>query len=341
MTLLSRRAALSALGAGAAAAAAPMHLALAQSGPYRVCFVLPGDEQQTEMGFRDYFERRSIEIDYQRPTADEEAEDPQLAVNRAIRRLRPDLVYTWGTPTTLSVVGTYDGAYPERHITDLPVVFCTVTDPVGSRIVRDLERPGRNVTGVSHIPPLPVQINTLRAYRPVERLAVIYNPLETNSVLTVERLERLTAELGIALIAERVPLGIDGRPDGSVIPDLVADVAARGAEFLYIGPDTFVAVTSRDVLTQAALDHRLPTFSATESIVRRSQALFGLFSSSLSVGRFCATKAEEILVHGRDPAEIPIETLRRFSLLINMPVALQLEVYPPLDLLNLAEIVTG
>ena len=340
MTRLSRRAALSALGAGAASTLAPVRLALAQAGPYRICMVLPGDERQTEVGFRDYLERRSIEIEYHRPTA-EDTDDPQLAINREIRRLRPDLVYTWGTPTTLAVVGTFDSADPDRHITDLPVVFCTVTDPVGSRIVRELDRPGRNVTGVSHIPPLPVQINTMNAYRQVERLAVIYNSLETNSVLTVERLERLTAEMGMTLIAERVPLGADGRPDGSLIPDLVADVAARGAQFLYIGPDTFVAVTNRDVLTQAALDHRLPTFSATESIVRRSRALFGLFSSSLSVGRFCATKAEEILVDGRDPAEIPIETLRRFSLLINMPVALELEVYPPLDLLNLAEILTG
>src|SRR3546814_2015881 len=80
---------------------------------------------------------------------------------------------------------------------------------------------------------------------------------------------------------------------------------------------------------------------ATESIVRRSDALVGLFSTAVNVGRFAAFKAEQILVGGQSPAQIPIETLRRFSLLINMPVAHAIQVYPPISLLNLAEVQIG
>jgi putative ABC transport system substrate-binding protein len=38
------------------------------------------------------------------------------------------------------------------------------------------------------------------------------------------------------------------------------------------------------------------------------------------------------------PAAIPIETLARFSYLVNMPVAAQLDLYPPLKVLNYAEL---
>src|SRR3546814_9522122 len=131
----------------------------------------------------------------------------------------PDLVYCWGTPTTLGILGAYD-ADPARHVTAVPAVFATVTDPVGSRLVRALRVPGRNVTGVMHLAPLDVQLNTLNAYRKVERLGVIYNEREQNSVLNVKGLGALTGERGMRLLAAPVPVGGDGQPDGAAIPGL-------------------------------------------------------------------------------------------------------------------------
>mgnify|MGYP000123096286 CR=1 FL=1 len=50
--------------------------------------------------------------------------------------------------------------------------------------------------------------------------------------------------------------------------------------------------------------------------------------------------AIDILVNRQSPASIPIETLKRFSLIVNMDVARNLGgVYPPIDMLNYAEII--
>ena len=307
-----------------------------EDGPL-IVMVLPRGERATEEGFRDYFQRRGlpVRIDVQQT----EGGDRIPEIIQHIRDVDADLVYTWGTPTTSAVAGPWDAADPSQYITDRPVVFCTVTDAVASGIVRTAAAPGRSVTGTSHIPPLDVQLNTMTAYADVRKVACIFNGLERNSEITVEALRPLLAERDIDFDARAVPLAADGRPDIEAVPGLVRQVSAAGADFLYIGPDTFVAFTARDPLTETALNVRLPTFAVTETIVRQSHALIGLFSAGLSVGRFTAFKAEQILFEGRDPATIPVETLQRFSLLINMPVARAIEAYPPLTLLDLAEIV--
>ena len=306
---------------------------------FRIILVLPRGLDAPAQGFRDYLDRQGVDVEYIVLDLTEPGASVEGAVAR-IKQERPDLIYTWGTPTTRAVVGQWTEADPTAYVRDIPVVFTTVAAPVASGIVEDLERPGRNVTGVGHLPPLDTQINTITAYRrEVSKLGVVYNPQEPNSAINVAALRAYLPSRGIALAERPVPTDVGGAPDAQAIPQLVAEIAADGADFLYIGPDTFVAVNNRDPLTRAAMAARLPSFAATESIVRRSHALLGLFSSALGVGRFAGFKAEQILVEGQAPGDIPVETLRRFSLLINMRVARRIEAYPPLSLLNLAEII--
>jgi hypothetical protein len=53
--------------------------------------------------------------------------------------------------------------------------------------------------------------------------------------------------------------------------------------------------------------------------------------------RICAADASS-LRRKESVGNIPIETLQRFALLVNMTTAVQLGVYPPLDLIKIAEL---
>ena len=117
----------------------------------------------------------------------------------------------------------------------------------------------------------------------------------------------------------------------------MAQIKAEGADWLYLLPDTFLG-TIYDLVTPKALALGLPTFGAAELAIREGGALAGLVCRYYSVGQLTAAKAEQILVQGTDPAAIPIETLKRFSLIINIRVARALELYPPLAMLNYAEV---
>jgi putative ABC transport system substrate-binding protein len=58
-----------------------------------------------------------------------------------------------------------------------------------------------------------------------------------------------------------------------------------------------------------------------------------------NVGRLAAAQALKVLFQGQTPGDLPIASLDRFSVCLNMGVAADLGLYPPLDLINIAEII--
>lgn len=305
--------------------------------PFKIVMVLPRPEQNIEQAFRDYLQRQQLAANIQVVQFSGLPEDAGALVSR-VHALQPDLIYSWGTTTTLALAGqAQDAQGPSIHET--PIVFTEVTDPIGAGLLAQLDPPGRNLTGVIHVAPVDIQLNALLAYRPFKRIAYIVNPAEPNTLSIAQRLQQLEEKMGFELLEATIPLDAAGHPDAAALPSLIGGLSAQGADVLYIGPSTFLAFTHRDLVTRAALEQRLPTFCTTESVVRESYCMFSLFSNGANVGRFAAFKAVEILAGRKPVQQIPVETLQRFSLLINMPIVRSLELYPPISLLNVAEVI--
>ncbi|MFN4119930.1 ABC transporter substrate-binding protein [Acidovorax sp.] len=323
----------SAAGSAAGAAAA----ASAATARYTVAMVLVRDDQNIEAGFTSYLQRQDVPVRYVNIRFSGKADDIQDLRSR-VRAANPDLIYVWGTPTSLALAGRHDQP-AGTSIRDIPIVFTEVTDPVGAGLIPTLEQPNRNVTGVSHVAPLPVQLNAIRAYRPFSKLGFLHNPAEPNSALIRDRLKELARAQSFEVVEASLPLLAGGAPDPAQIAPQIQSIAQQGADLLYVGPITFLAYTHRDAVTSAALDNKLPTFCATESIVRQSGCMFGLFSNGSNIGRYAASMARQILVEKKRPQDIPASTLQRFSLLINMRTVQALGLYPPMLLLNVAEVI--
>jgi putative ABC transport system substrate-binding protein len=66
------------------------------------------------------------------------------ATRKELIALQPDLILSHTTPTTAALL-------QQTHT--IPIIFATVTDPVGSGIVPSLARPGGNVTGFTLVEP--------------------------------------------------------------------------------------------------------------------------------------------------------------------------------------------
>ncbi|EIJ42220.1 ABC-type uncharacterized transport system, periplasmic component [Beggiatoa alba B18LD] len=317
----------------------PLYAADTQS-PFHIYMVVWRGETEVDVGFREYFKNNRIPVTFTLKDMDRDSSKfPEVIAE--IKRVKPDLVYAVSTPVTLGLVGKEKDlkANPEKYITEIPVVFTLVTDAVSSGIVSNNASSQRNVTGTSHVAPLETQLNALLSYKPFKRLGVIYNEKEQNSVIITQELQTQAQKLGFELVAMTVPLDAAGQPIPELLPDLVEKIARANVDYLYMGPDSFVAGANADVLTRTALLYQLPTFTATEISIRKSDAMIGLVSGYYSLGQFTAYKAEQILVEKKAPQEIPIETLKRFSFIINMKVALALKVYPPLPVVQFAEVI--
>ncbi|MEO1194111.1 MAG: ABC transporter substrate-binding protein [Pseudomonadota bacterium] len=338
---LGRRQALALLASGAAAL--PAAAAWAQSSdsdrkePFKIYQMTYRGETDVERGFRDYLNQRGIPVEIIHRNAERDPSRVQEFL-KEIEEIQPDLVYTWGTPVTLATVGRYNEDAPYDVSDKIPVVFTIVAAPVASQVIPSFESSGRNLTGTFHVVPPDAQLRAVQSYRPIEALGVLHTSTEQNSVAIVDQLSTLAKEQGYPLIVRQFHLDADGQPTVEGYKELLLEIKQQGANWLIYPPDTFLG-SQIDLIKAEAAALRLPTFGTTEQLVHRGDCLLGLICRYYSVGQLTAAKVEQILVEGRDPKTIPIETLKRFSLIVNMPVAKSLELYPPLAMLNYADVI--
>jgi putative ABC transport system substrate-binding protein len=302
----------------------------------RIMLLLYRGETAAEQGFMDYLKLR-MPVDFIIRDADGDRQRLAAMVAEA-RELKPDLIYTFGTTVTAETVGTIGHIDPRRHIVDIPVVFNIVADPLGAALTSKLQASHRNLTGVSHLAPVSAQWQAIQRYGSTKRLAIIYSPNEKNAVLAAAQLARLARDAGCKVSVDGITADAEGKPTEAGLRATLSFALSNRPDWLYLPSDSFLIGHAPDAVGQAnAAD--VPVFAATEEPVRRAGALAGLVSPYYAAGQFAAFKAEQILSGQKKAGEVPIDTLARFTYLINIATARRLKRYPPLDLLRFAEAV--
>lgn len=305
--------------------------------PYRIYAITFRGMTDVEKGFQDYFASRKIPVEITFRDLNRDSSRMPGFIEE-IRKTKPDLVYTWGTSVTLGVVGAFDKINPQNHITDIPVVFTLVAAPVLAKIVPDLKSSGRNVTGVFHVAPTETQMRAMAAYRPFKKIGVLYSPTERNSVVTLEEIREVGKKMGFTVVEKKFQLDAANKLVADGAAEMVAEMKAEKAEWLYLPPDSYLGTQAQKVVIPAAQSNGLPTFASTEQLMQAG-ALAGLISRYHSIGQFTAYKAEQILVKKAPVKSIPVETLTRFSFQVQLESAIQLGLPPPLPMFNYADFV--
>lgn len=306
---------------------------------FKIIMVLWRGITKADQGFINYLDDHDIADPDEITIMDCEKEAQRLpGIIRTIKKQQPSLVYTFGTTVTTAVAGAFDSIDPMQHITTIPIVFNIVSKPVQARIIPDFSSSQRNITGVSHLVPMDSQIRAMRSVMTFNKLGVIYNPMEKNSVLQIDELHRLSKTFDFELINS--PLGISSSGDLEAgAPEIAVDMLANnGCELIYLPSDSLLISIAEQVVRRSQ-HHRIPTFSATEGPIRKAGALMGLVSNYYSAGQFAGYKARQILMHGHKAAQIPVQTLDKFSFVINMQSARELQVFPPIGIFRFAEVI--
>ena len=92
------------------------------------------------LGLKDhgYVEGQNFRIEYRWAAEDRYDRIPELAAE--LVRLNPDVIITYGTPSSLAL---------KRATSAIPIVMCIIGNPVENAAVASLARPGGNLTGSS------------------------------------------------------------------------------------------------------------------------------------------------------------------------------------------------
>lgn len=304
---------------------------------YTVTMVLWRGITDAEKGFMDFLKNENMQVRFIIKDCEKDKKRLRGFVDE-IKASKPDLVYTFGTTVTRSVVGTVNDRSADKHILDIPVVFNIVSDPVGAKLTSSLESSNSNFTGVSHSVPIETQIKVMKKAKSLNKIAVIYNPLERNSMLAVTALRLQAEKDGFSLLEAPLVVGDNGKPKLDSVFENIARIARSKPDFLYLPPDSFL-IANADSLVSTANRYKIASFSSTEGPIRKSGALLGIVSTYYSVGKFAGYKAQQILLGKKQADSLPIETLKKFSLLVNINTAKKIDFFPPISMLAIAEVV--
>lgn len=329
-----------ALGVASSLMAPLPSLAQGQDDPieHRIHMVVwRGCEEACE-GFIRYFEDRDLPV---RVDVTDVARDKDLLPEVQARLIaeRPDLVVTWGTTVSRSILGTRSEHGRGSALGDIPALFMIVADPVGSDLVESYETSGRDhVSGVRNRVPEEVQLRLMFEYFRPERLGVLNHPGELNSTLNTENLRELAQEFGFTLLEQLYRPDSDGEVPVAQIPEMMAALKVQGAQAIYVGSSSY-NLDHQDAFVAAATALDLPVFSAYTQMVAEGGALMAIGTSYANVGRLAALQAADIVLAGKDPETLSIKGLNRYSVILNMASAQELGLYPPLSLIGVAEVV--
>ena len=312
---------------GGAAVAWPVSTHAQQAGLPRIGVLLVGlspdskAAQHFRRGLRDagYFEGRNVTIEWRYAKGDYEK----------VRAFVDEFVASKVNVMVMdSTIGT---EVAKRATTTIPIVMALVLDPVGSRLIDSLAKPGGNITGLSMMSTVDLNSKRLQLLKEIipgmGRATVIWNPDHPLHAKQVQDLRERAPSLAIELSFAAVRA-----PEQFASAYTVASQAK--AQALYVVEDPLFFANRQTVLTMAS-NARLPTlhdlrrFPEEGALMSYGPDLYDLF-------RRAAIYADRI-IKGAEPASLPVEQPTRFELVINLKTAKALDLEIPSTLLGLAD----
>jgi len=251
-----------------------------------------------------WMEGRNIQLDT-RWVPPDDAEARQRFAKELVA-LQPDLILSSVTPTTAALL---------QHTRTIPIVFATVSDPVGSGFVASLARPGGNVTGFQALLGSlgGKWLELLKEIAPhVASVAMLFNPaVAPYAEAFLNPFKAAASSFAVEPIAASVR-------DTSELEAVIAAQARAQNGGLIVMPDTFMDVHRAEIISLAA------RFGVPAIYPRRPfTEVGGLLSygiDQLDSYRRAAIYVDRIL-KGEKPSDLPVQAPVKFELVINLKTA--------------------
>jgi putative ABC transport system substrate-binding protein len=292
-------------------------IALAENDPVGQTYVAAFREGLQKLG---WMEGRNIRLDIRRAAA------PDLnAIDRFAKELvalQPDLILSHSTPTTIALL---------RHSRILPIVFTTVSDPVGSGFVANFPRPGGNVTGFVILEPTMAGkwLELLKEIAPrVTRVAVLFNPSTAPyAEFYLSSFKAAATSFGRQAIAAPIR-------DRAELEAVIETQAREPNAGLVVMPDTFTSANREEIIALAAR-YRLPAAYPFRFFAERGGLLS--YGNDIPDNFLRAATYVDRILKGAKPAELPVQAPVKFELVINLKTAKTLGLDVPLHLQQRAD----
>jgi putative ABC transport system substrate-binding protein len=228
----------------------------------------------------------------------------------------------------LVVTGAVTARAAKKAVTDIPIVFAVVVDPVTDGVVASFDRPGGNLTGVTSFDPRQAskQFELLREVIPgLRRVAILGDQGVSEALINAS--EQQAQVLGLQ--SQRLRMTAPN-------PDLEGAFAAmkrEHADALLVLEEPVPGVYAKTIAELATKD-RLPTMFAPSRVAAGGLIAYG--TSQTDAIRHMTAYVDKIL-KGARPGELSVEAVTRYELIVNLKTAKEIGVTIPAAVLKRAD----
>ncbi len=215
------------------------------------------------------------------------------------------------SPAVTVPISTPSAQTVAAAVRNKPIVFAAITDPVGAKLVKSMGKSGTNITGLSDAIDVKKNLKIIHKFVPnAKRIGRIYNPGETNSVSVNNDFKQLFKGTDNTLVEA---VATKSSEVLSAARSLVGKV-----DVIYIAHDN-TTVSALEGVIKVAEQNDIPVFATDTDSVERG-VLAGIGLNYYDVGREVGKRVASIL-QGTKPGDIPVTTVDKLNLFINLKAA--------------------
>ncbi len=229
-------------------------------------------------------------------------------------------------PTVIVPISTPSAQAVVSATRDVPIVFTAVSDPVGAQLVKTMDKPGGNVTGISDMSPVADHVALIKEITPeAKSIGFLYNTAEANSVSTLEALKTAASKAGLDVIESVATKSAE-------VQGATRALVGR-ADVIYVPTDNTI-VSAFEAVVGVAEEAKLPLYAGdTDSVPRGAMAALGF--NYFDVGKQTGAVVVRVL-KGEAPGDIPVSIAAGTDLAINKKAAEKMGVTFPESILSRA-----
>ena len=214
-----------------------------------------------------------------------------------------DMIIAIATPAAKAAFAATDD-------TEIPVIFCAVSDPIAAGLVESMEAPGYICTGTSDVLDLEAQVAIIKAMQPdVKSIGILYTSSEDNSITNLKNFKSVCDKENIEVVATAV----QGASD---IPSAAEELASK-VDCINNFTDNNV-VNNLSVVLSAADKYGIPVYGSEEEQVVNG-CLASVSIDYVALGKVTGEMAVEVL-NGADASAMPLKTITEATPVLNSSV---------------------
>ena len=270
-----------------------------------------------ELGWK---ESRNLRLEYQWAAGNP---DQIRKAASALVRWNPDCILSATTPVLRALL---------QESRSIPIVFLSVSDPVGDGFVRSLSHPESNATGFTNLERSlsGKWLELVKELAPsITRVAALFNPATAagGGSYYWAPFEAAASWSGVEPVKTPVNSEAELEPQ-------VAQLASMQHCGLAVMPDVFTVVNRRRIITLAAL-HQLPAVYPYRYFAEDGGLM--AYGIDLSDQYRRAARYVHRIFRGEKPGEMPVQGPAKFELVINQAAAQAMKLTVPPTLLARAD----